>query len=133
MIGAISTALSGLFAASKRVEASASNIANVSSAGALDEKDGRAPYSALTTVQKASEGGGVQAENIPKDPGFVPAYAPDSPFANEDGLIGVPNTDLAEDAVNLKLAETAYKANLATIKTAGEMNDELLRILDDED
>lgn len=132
MIGAISTALSGLFAASKRMEASASNIANVSSAGALNEKDGHAPYSALTTVQKSNEGGGVQAGNIPKDPGFVPAYAPDSPFANKDGLIGVPNTDFAEDAVNLKLAETAYKANLATIKTANEMNNELLRILDNE-
>lgn len=130
MIGAISTAISGLFAASKRVEASASNIANISSAGALDPKDGRAPYSALTTIQKSNDVGGVQAENITKDPGFVPAYDPDSPFANEDGLIGVPNTNLIEDVVNLKVAETAYKANLATIKTANEMNDELFRILD---
>ena len=132
MIGAISTAISGLFAASKRAEASAENIANALTSGALDEKEGPAPYSAQTTIQQTGETGGVRAENIPKDPGYVAAYSPDSPFANEDGLIAVPNTDLAEDAVNLKIAEKAYKANLATIKTANEMNDELLRVLDDE-
>lgn len=39
--------------------------------------------------------------------------------------------DLSEEAVNLLLAETEYKANLATIKTADELSDELLDILDD--
>ena len=131
MIGAISTALSGLMAASKKVEVGANNIANISTAGALDPVDGPAPYSTQITTQKTGEAGGVLASVAVKDPGFVPAYDPNSPFANEDGLIGVPNTDLAEEAVNLKLAETTYKANLATLKTAGEMSDELLRLFDE--
>lgn len=130
MIGAISTALSGLAAASKKVEVGANNIANLSTAGALDPADGPAPYSTQITTQTSNEVGGVVANVTNKDPGFVPAYSPDSPFANKDGLIGVPNTDLAEEAVNLKLAEVAYKANLATLKTAGEMSDELLNIFD---
>lgn len=131
MIGAISTALTGLFAASKRVEASASNIANASSAGSLDPTATRQPYQALTTVQTANELGGTSAVNIPKKPGFVNAYAPDSPFANEDGLVGVPNVDLAEEAVNLKIAEITYKANISVMKTAGEMSDELLNMFDE--
>lgn len=131
MIGAISTALSGLFAASKRVEASASNIANISTTGALDESNGQKPYTALTTVQDSSELGGVTASNIPKDPGYVTAYDPNSPHADSDGLIGVPNVDLAEEAVNLKIAETAYRASLSVIKTADEMSDELLNTFDD--
>ena len=45
----------------------------------------------------------------------------------DDGVI----VDLSEEAVNLILAETEYKANLATIKTADEMSDELLDIFDD--
>jgi flagellar hook protein FlgE len=45
----------------------------------------------------------------------------------DDGVI----IDLSEEAVNLLLAETEYKANLATIKTADEMSDELLDIFDD--
>jgi len=40
--------------------------------------------------------------------------------------------DLSEEAVNLKIAETSYKANLAAIKTANEMNNELLHIFDEE-
>ncbi len=131
MIGAISTAITGLFAASKRVEASASNIANAQSAGSLDPNSPNQPYQALTTSQTAiGDLGGVSATNIPKKPGIVNAYAPDSPFANAQGEIGVPNVDLTEDVVNLKLAEISYKANLATIKTASEMSDALLNIID---
>lgn len=130
MIGAISTALTGLFAATKRVEASASNIANASSAGSLDPGAPIQPYQALTTVQTSTESGGTSATNIPKNPGFVNAYAPDSPFANADGEVGAPNVDLAEEAVNLKLAEIAYKANISVMKTAGEMSDELLNTFD---
>ncbi len=130
MIGAISNALTGLFAASKRVEASASNIANATSAGSLDPGSPYQPYEALTTIQTANGSGGTQATNIPKSPGIVNAYAPDSPFANSDGLVGVPNTDLAEDAVNLKIAEISYKANLKVLKVANEMSDALLGTFD---
>ena len=130
MIGAISTALTGLFAASKRVEASANNIANASSAGSLDPSSPNKPYEALTTVQTANAGGGTSAVNVPKKPGFVNAYAPDSPFANAQGQVGAPNVDLTEEAVNLKLAEIAYKANIATLRAAQELAEETNRLLD---
>ena len=74
--------------------------------------------------------GRYSAANIPKSPGIVNAYAPDSPFSNADGEVGVPNVDLAEEAVNLKIAEITYKANISVIKTAGEMSNELLNIFD---
>lgn len=131
MINAIGIALSGLLGASKKVEAVASNIANLNTAGAL-EPGGQAPYSSVTTVNTAQNNGGVKTEIIPKDPAFVPAYDPDSPFANSEGLVAVPNTDLAEESVNLTLAKAAYKANLAVIKTADEMQDELLKSFDRE-
>ena len=131
MIGAISTALTGLIASSKKVEASASNIANMGSAGSLDPASPNKPYQALTTVQTANGTGGVTAGNIPKQPGVVNAYAPDSPFANADGLVAVPNVDLAEEAVNLKIAELTYKANIGVLKTAQEMSEELSRLLDE--
>ena len=131
MIGAISTALTGLFAASKKVEASASNIANMGTTGSLDPNSPNQPYQALTTVQTAMPGGGVSATNIPQKPGFVDAYAPDSPFANAEGLDGAPDVDLAAEAVNLKIAELSYKANLNVLKTANEMSEELSRLLDE--
>ncbi len=133
MISAIQTALSGLFASSRKIEASASNIANLTTAGSLSDPD-NAPYTPIQTQQTAvtvnGETAGVRADFVPKSPAFVPAYDPDSPFADEEGLIGVPNVDLGEEAVNISLAKTAYKASLSVIKTSSEMDDDLLRLFD---
>lgn len=134
MINAIQIALSGLAAASKKVETAASNIANLSTTGALNDPE-NAPYSALTTVQTAQSGSdgagqGVKAEAVPKNTPFVPVYSPDSPFADAQGLIGAPNVDIAEEAVSLNIAKYAYKASLAVIETASEMEDALLRSFD---
>lgn len=131
MINAIHTALSGLVAASRKAEASAANIANLQTAGALTGNP-KAPYSPVMTTQTARAEGGVETSIVAKNTPFVPVYAPDSPFANEEGLIGIPNVDLAEEAVNLTLAETAYKANAKILNTQSEMQKELLRTLDKE-
>ncbi len=135
MINAIHTALSGLAAASKKVEASASNVANLTTTGSLSDPN-NAPYSAVTTVQETitdSDGNalGVKANVIPKNTPFVPAFSPDSPFADSDGLIGVPNVNLAEEAVNISIAKNTFKANLQVIQAASELSEDLLRIFDD--
>ncbi len=131
MTNAIGIALSGLHSASLRLNASASNIANINSAGSLTDAD-NAPYTPLTTQSKAVDvPGGVQTDVIPRSSPFTPAYDPDSPFADENGVVGLPNVNLAEEAVNIKLAEISYKANLSTIKVAGELFDELLDVIDD--
>ena len=122
MINTISIALSGLNAATNKLNASASNIANVSTKGSLEQSDS-APYDALTTVQTSRETGGVKSEVISAGRPFVPTYDPDSPFANSEGIIGAPNVDLAEEAVNLNLAEITYKANIATLKSTDDMTE----------
>lgn len=136
MVNAISIALSGLNAASKKLQASASNIANLQTVGSLQE-GGQAPYTPQTTVQEAQtdseeNGQGVSSEIIPRNNPFVPAFDPDSPFADEEGIIGVPNINLAEEIVNFKLAELNFKANIKTLETAEELSDELLRIVDED-
>jgi flagellar basal-body rod protein FlgC len=134
MINAIQIALSGLLAASKKTEAVASNIANQQTVGSLNDPD-NAPYTPLTVQQGSLKGAdgqgfGVKADFAPKNPAFVPAYDPDSPFANEEGVIGVPNVDLAEESVNLNIAKASYKASAAVIRTASEMEDALLNMFD---
>lgn len=134
MTNAIQIALSGLSAAVKKVNASASNIANLQSVGSL-EPGGQAPYTPIGTAQSAvtdqsGNGLGVRSDYVPKNQPFVPAYSPDSPFADANGIIGVPNVDLAEEAVNLNLAEITYKANIAVLKTAEELSDELFKAFD---
>ena len=136
MISSINIALTGLTSASKQLAASASNIANLQTVGSLEE-GGQAPYTPLRTQQTAAtdqsgNGQGVQSTFAPRENPFVPAFDPDSPFADENGIIGIPNINLAEEAVNLNLAEIQYKANLKTIETASELSEELFRIFDDE-
>lgn len=74
MIGAISSALSGIHAASKKADAAATNIANVS----------------------------------------TPGY----------------EVDLANEAVDLKIAEIGFKANVSVMKVADDMSKELGRLFD---
>lgn len=134
MIGAINIALTGLGAATKQLNASASNIANLQTVGSIED-GGQAPYTPLRTQNTSinddnGNGQGVAGTYVAKNPAFVPAYDPDSPFANADGIIGVPNVDLAEEAVNINIAEIQYKANLKTIQAASDLSKELFRALD---
>ena len=130
MINAIGIALSGLSAASQKVGAAASNIANLETVGSLDDP-AHPPYTPVTIQQVTGAGGTVNTVVVPKNPPFVPAFGPDSPFANAQGQVGVPNIDLGEEAVNLIIAKTAYKADLAVIRAAKNMEDDLLRTFDD--
>ncbi len=130
MTNAIGIALTGLNSASLRLNASASNIANISTTGSLTDQN-NLPYTPLTTSSKSIDiTGGVQTQTIPVNQPFIPTYDPDSPFADQNGIIGAPNIDLAQEIVNMKLAEISYKANLNTIKVADSMFDELQNSLD---
>ncbi len=134
MVNSISISLSGLEAASKKINASASNIANMQTVGSL-EAGGQEPYTPITTINKAvtdlqGNGQGVQAEFAPKKNPFVPAFDADSPFADKDGIIGVPNVNLGEEAVNIMMAEMQFKANMGALRTAKELSDELMRLFD---
>lgn len=135
MIKAIQIALTGLTGASKQAQASASNIANLTTTGTLDPADGPAPYTPVTVTQTAitdtaGNGQGVISDIVPSNRPPVPVYAPDSGAANADGLIGAPDIDLAGEIVNLQIANTTYKANAKTIQIASEMQDALLNMFD---
>ncbi|MCB9979694.1 MAG: flagellar biosynthesis protein FlgC [Rhodospirillales bacterium] len=128
----MSIALSGLMASSRQADTAAQNIANVGTSGALSpETPGPAPYNARLTTQTALAGGGVRAETAIRSPGFVPAYDPGSPFSNKDGYIGVPNVDLGEEIITLKMAELTYKANVKTLEAVQNMSEELLNAFDE--
>lgn len=124
MVNSIQTSLSGLIASGKKVEIASSNIANARTTGSLSDPD-NAPYSARQT-QNLSEDGGVRAQVAEKTPPFVPAFDPNSPFADTDGYIGAPNVNLGEELVVSKEAEFAYKANAQMIKTDSEIFETLI-------
>lgn len=130
MLDAIKSSLSGLQAASKQVNASASNIAGASVVGAVDPADGPSAYQPVDVVQTTNGTGGVSATTVNRDPASFTAFDPDSSFANAQGEVSVPNVDYTTEIVNLKLAEIAYKANLAVLRTTRELSQELLSRFD---
>jgi flagellar basal-body rod protein FlgC len=128
MLSAVSTALSGLAVATLRLNVAANNIANAQSAGALPGTPGPAPYTPLQVVQ--SEGAsGTAADTEPVDPAYIPAFDPQSPDANAQGLVAMPNIDLTQEIVQLTTAQQSYAANLKTLQTGLSTTGRLLAIV----
>ena len=119
-------ALSGLNVATLRVQASANNIANMRSNGALVAAAGPAPYTPLEVQQASMAGGGVAASLAPSSRVAVLSYDPQAPFASADGLVASPNVDVVDDMMQLATARYSFAANLAVIHTADDMTNAVL-------
>ncbi len=125
----INTALSGLNAAATRIGVSANNIANQQTTRTVENGQSvNKPYVPQEVVQTASNQGGVATSLRDVSPPSVPAFAPDNPAAGEDGLVQLPNVNLAEQVANQLRGVDAYKSNLNVIKRTDEMTQSLLDI-----
>jgi len=107
-------ALSGLNAAQTRLTVRAKNIVNASTPG----------YAPDQVTQISGAAGGIAARVIPgRQGGYGRADAP-------VGSASVPNkVNLVAEIVDFKLAETSYKAALAVLKTAGDIDRATLEIM----
>ena len=125
-------AVSGLNAATRRLEVSASNIANIETTGALPTANGTlaagAPpaYQPLRLNQTESATGGTQTSVTAAAPSYVAVSDPQAPFANQDGLVAAPNVDLSQEAINQIIASYSFSANAAVLKAANQMSKTLL-------
>jgi flagellar basal-body rod protein FlgC len=143
MFTAMSIARSGLLASVARLNAAAGNIANGSTTGPLPpspaselipDAPGGAPqvYQAVEVVLRstgsAEAPGGVAATYRPRVPSYVRQYDPSAPFADAEGTVASPNVDLAAEAVDVLAASLAFRANLAVLRAADEMQERLLDI-----
>lgn len=125
----ITTALSGMNAAATRIGVSANNVAN--SQSTVAEQNGQTlnkPYVPQQVEQKTQGSGGVSTSLRDVSPPSVPVFTPENPVANEDGIVQLPNVDLAQETANQLLASNTYKANLNVMKRADEMYQSLLDI-----
>ena len=133
MIG-FSTAVSGMHAAERRVDAAAANIVNaldtvphrnapVPPVGHVSasppEDDGL--YKPVDVWQSTVEGGGTQAQTVERDPGRVTQYQPDAPRADAQGLVDMPRVDIADELVNTIMAQRAYEAATKVVRTQDQM------------
>jgi flagellar basal-body rod protein FlgC len=126
-------AMSGLNAASLRLQVAASNIANASSSGPLPDAPNAASfpaaYQALTVTQSGLPDGGTRASVNAVHPATVAAYDPGAPFANSNGLVASPNVDLNSQVVDLLAAGISFAANAAVVRAEARMTGSLFNIL----
>ncbi|MGC2781277.1 MAG: flagellar basal body rod C-terminal domain-containing protein [Bradyrhizobium sp.] len=121
-------AVSGMNAASRRLEVSASNIANARSTGALPDANGVLPpgapkaYSPLELVQSDVAGGGTQTTITTASSGTSASYDPSASFANKDGLVAAPKVDLAQEMISQLVAKYSFAANARVLKASDEMS-----------
>ena len=128
-------AVSGMNAAARRIEVSASNIANIRSTGALPNADGAVPagapraYVPIVLVQTASAGGGTRTTVTAITPSMTAVSDPQAPFANQNGLVAAPNVDLSREIIGQTIASYSFAANAQVLKADNRMTQTLLDTL----
>jgi flagellar basal-body rod protein FlgC len=129
------TALSGLNAATRRFDNSASNVANVNSVAVENatspttDAEGRDLFQTRRAVDSTTEGGAVRSTRQLANPVSVQQYDPDAADADPDGLVNRPNVDLNREVVDQISAQRQFEANLATVRTADDLFKSTLDIL----
>ena len=130
----LSIAISGMQAATRRLEISASNVANARSDGALpDAQENYAPdapraYTPRRVDQVDISGGGTRAVVSDVSPNYVPTYDPGTPYANAEGMVAYPNVDLTEEAIQQLIAQYAFAANARVVTAYDQMAKSLFDI-----
>ncbi|MBX9777124.1 MAG: flagellar biosynthesis protein FlgC [Xanthobacteraceae bacterium] len=122
-----SIAVSGMLAATQRLQVSAQNVANVRSDGALPDAQGNyapdasRPYTPLRVDQVDLASGGTRAVVTEVAPSYVATYDPSAPYANQDGMVAAPNVDLADEMIQQLMATYAYAANARVVTSYNQM------------
>jgi flagellar basal-body rod protein FlgC len=124
-------AVSGLNTASKRVEVSASNLANMDDTAPLPGSgvQGPAPFVPTRVAAVSLPGGGVKAQLSAASPASVAGYEPDSPYADSNGMVATPDVDPVNELVGQMQALQQYRASAALIEADDKMQKTALNLL----
>jgi flagellar basal-body rod protein FlgC len=134
MTSILSIAVSGMLAATERLQVSADNVANANSDGPLPSaapavQAQYAPaYVAKRVNQIATAGGGTSAVVANAQPGTVTAYDPTAPYADANGNVAAPNVDYASEAIQQSMASTSFAMNAQVMRVYAQMMKSLLDI-----
>jgi flagellar basal-body rod protein FlgC len=130
----LSIAASGMAAATRRLEVSASNVANALSDGPLPSADAAtrakypAAYTPLRVDQVETAGGGTAAVVNSVSPSYTATYDPNAPYADDQGMVASPNVDLASEAVQQIIARYTFVMNAMVVRAYEQMMKSLLDI-----
>ena len=114
---------SALTAQSARLNAVASNLANADSVVGSDGQPYRAKEVVFAATPVGSDGGqGVQVTQVVESAAPLRlAYDPNSPYADKQGYVAMPNVNVVEEMVNMLSASRSYQTNADTLNAAKSM------------
>ncbi len=118
----------------RRLEVSASNVANAMSEGPLPSADASvqaqfpAAYTPKRVDQVESADGGTQAMVSDVAPATVASFEPAAPYADANGMVATPNVNFAGEAVQQIIARYTFAMNAAVERTYEQMMKSLLDI-----
>lgn len=115
-----SVAGSALAAQSKRMNVTASNLANAESVAGPDGQPYRAKQVVFEVDGAAGQQiGGVRVASVVDDPSPMKlVYDPKSPHANAQGYVSMSNVNVVEEMTNMISASRSYQANVEVLNTA---------------
>jgi flagellar basal-body rod protein FlgC len=134
MSSILSIAVSGITAASERLQDSASNVANADSDGPLPSADPAvqaqfpAAYAPTQVEQVATPGGGTKAVVTHVQPSSLPAYDPTAPYADQNGMVAEPNVNYANEAMQQTIARYDYVFNAYVMRVYSRMMKSLVDV-----
>lgn len=111
---------SALSAQSARLNAVASNLANADSVAGSNGQPYRAKQVVFAATPVGGEGGqGVRVTQVVESAAPLRLnYEPNSPFANEQGYVSMPNVNPVEEMVNMISASRSYQTNAEVMNTS---------------
>ncbi len=130
LLHALGASASGLSAQRSRLDATASNIANVHTTRGPDGGPYRRQDPVFETLIGKGGLSGVRVAEIAEDQ--TPArqvFDPGHPDANPEGYVAMPNINLVEEMVNMVSAQRAYEANASSIDATRKMARSALQLL----
>ena len=142
LISAIGGALSGAIGATERFSNSANNVANQRSIAAPNaplvpngtpepqtDAAGNPLFRPSRTQNVDLSNGGVRTSTLLANPVSIQEYQPDASDADADGLVNRPAVSAETEVVDQLSARRALEANLATVRTADELLEEIIDII----
>jgi flagellar basal-body rod protein FlgC len=131
MFDVFNIASSAMHAQSKRLNTTASNLANAESVAGPDGQ----PYRAKQVVFQAQQIGsnpystGVQVSQVVESAAPLRmVYDPNNPAADAKGYVSMPNVDVVEEMTNMISASRAYQTNVEMMNTAKTLLQKTLTI-----
>ena len=120
MFGAIDNAGSGLVVYRKWLDAVSDNISNINDVRPTSDKAFQARYVVAQANDYGNAGGArVGGVTFGSAEGRV-VYQPDHPLADANGMVRLPDIDLADQMGQLIIAQRGYQANLSVVERARE-------------